>query len=223
MGCHIIYSHCIRSKFIPGIPFINQMGLTAIGTMILIIIISYRKEKVKMIERDSIGHGIILHSPIFNISFIIYILASVLYAIHGKICLHLIQNNRNSKRKINRTFKFRLYCFQLTDWLVGRDENYRSTKSIVLPVPLNESIKILKSVCFYKYSMTANYPPPPLVIAIQVINPLSPSIVDIKEKFRKKQLKSIFTCMHQDRAHDAVSKAVASKERKISLKTIGKW
>ena len=31
------------------------------------------------------------------------------------------------KRKINSTFKFRLYfTFQLTDWLVGRDENYRS-------------------------------------------------------------------------------------------------
>jgi SSS family solute:Na+ symporter len=61
----------------------NQMGLTAIGTMILIIIISYQKGKgeddPKGIQLDK---GLFSTSPIFNISaFIICILTSVLYAI----------------------------------------------------------------------------------------------------------------------------------------------
>ena len=73
----------ISLKFIPGIPFINQMGLTAIGTMILIIIISYQTGKG---EDDSKGikldKRLFSTSPIFNISaFIICILTSVLYTI----------------------------------------------------------------------------------------------------------------------------------------------
>ena len=73
----------IGLKFIPGIPFINQMGLTAIGTMILIIIISYQTGKG---EDDPKGiqleKGFFTTSPIFNISaFVICILTAVLYAV----------------------------------------------------------------------------------------------------------------------------------------------
>ncbi len=73
----------IGLKFIPGIPFINQMGLTAIGTMILIIIISYQTGKG---EDDPKGiqleKGLFTTSPIFNISaFVICILTAVLYAV----------------------------------------------------------------------------------------------------------------------------------------------
>ena len=73
----------IGLKFIPGIPFINQMGLTAIFTMILIIIISYQRGKgqddPKGIQLDK---GLFSTNLIFNISaFIIFIITSVLYAI----------------------------------------------------------------------------------------------------------------------------------------------
>ena len=73
----------IGLKFIPGIPFINQMGLTAIGTMILIIIISYQTGKG---EDDPKGiqleKGFFTTSPIFNISaFVICILTAVLYVV----------------------------------------------------------------------------------------------------------------------------------------------
>ncbi len=73
----------IGLKFIPGIPFINQMGLTAIGTMIIIIIISYQTGKgVDDPKGIKLHKGLFTTSPAFNISaFIICILTAVLYAV----------------------------------------------------------------------------------------------------------------------------------------------
>ena len=70
-------------KFIPGLPFMNQMGLTAIGTMLVIVLISFRtgsgKDDPKGID---LHKGLFATSPVFNISaFVICILTAVLYAI----------------------------------------------------------------------------------------------------------------------------------------------
>lgn len=72
----------IGFKFIPGVPFMNQMGLTAVGTMVVIAIISQMENKgaddPKGIE---LGGGLFKTSPTFNIAaFAICIITAVLYA-----------------------------------------------------------------------------------------------------------------------------------------------
>ena len=72
----------IAFKFLSGMPFMNQMGLTAIATMVVIVIVS------KMFgsgEDDANGidlsGGLFKTSPVFNISaFAICIITAVLYA-----------------------------------------------------------------------------------------------------------------------------------------------
>ncbi len=70
-------------KFVPGMPFMNQMGLTALGTMIVIVIVSYitgqGKDDVKGID---ISKGYFATGPVFNISaFVICVITAVLYAL----------------------------------------------------------------------------------------------------------------------------------------------
>lgn len=73
----------IAFKYAPGIPFMNQMGLTALLTMVIIIIVSYiiRKgeDDPKGIE---LSGGLFKTEPVFNISaFAIGIITAVLYAL----------------------------------------------------------------------------------------------------------------------------------------------
>ncbi|MCV9389405.1 sodium/sugar symporter [Reichenbachiella ulvae] len=73
----------VALKFVPGMPFMNQMGLTAIGTMIVIAIISQvtgkGQEDPKGIE---ITKDLFKTSPTFNISaFVICLLTAILYAL----------------------------------------------------------------------------------------------------------------------------------------------
>ncbi|WP_422361949.1 sodium/sugar symporter [Reichenbachiella sp.] len=72
----------IAFKFVPGMPFMNQMGLTAIGTMIVIAIISQittgGADDPKGID---LHKGLFKTSPTFNIAaFAICIITAVLYA-----------------------------------------------------------------------------------------------------------------------------------------------
>ncbi|MEO9804159.1 MAG: sodium/sugar symporter [Reichenbachiella sp.] len=73
----------IGLKMVPGIPFMNQMGLTALGTMIVIAVISQVSgggtDDPKGIE---LHKGLFKTSPTFNISaFAICIITAVLYAL----------------------------------------------------------------------------------------------------------------------------------------------
>lgn len=73
----------IGFKFVPGMPFMNQMGLTALATMVVIVVISNitgkGKEDAKGID---LSGGLFKTSPVFNISaFAICIITAVLYAL----------------------------------------------------------------------------------------------------------------------------------------------
>lgn len=73
----------ISFKFFPGMPFMNQMGLTTIASMIVILVISQitgkGEDDAKGIE---LGGGLFKTSPTFNVSaFAICIITAVLYAL----------------------------------------------------------------------------------------------------------------------------------------------
>ena len=70
-------------KLFPEMPWMNQMGLTALLSMVVIIIVSYAtgggKDDAKGI---SLGGGLFKTTPTFNIAaFVICILTAVLYAL----------------------------------------------------------------------------------------------------------------------------------------------
>lgn len=73
----------IAFKLVPGIPFMNQMGLTALATMVVIVIISYRTGKGEDDPKGiDLSGGIFKTGPVFNISaFAICIITAVLYAL----------------------------------------------------------------------------------------------------------------------------------------------
>jgi len=72
----------IGLKMIPGIPFMNQMGLTALGTMVVIAIISQMENGGADDEKGiDLSGDLFKTSPVFNISaFAICIITAVLYA-----------------------------------------------------------------------------------------------------------------------------------------------
>ncbi|MGL1889619.1 MAG: sodium/sugar symporter [Reichenbachiella sp.] len=69
--------------FMADMPFMNQMGLTAVGTMIVIMIISQLEGKGQNDPKGiEIGGGLFKTSPVFNISaFAICLITAVLYSI----------------------------------------------------------------------------------------------------------------------------------------------
>lgn len=73
----------IGFKFVPGMPFMNQMGLTALATMVVIIVISNITGKGKEDEKGiNLSGDLFKTSPVFNISaFAICIITAVLYAL----------------------------------------------------------------------------------------------------------------------------------------------
>ncbi|UXP30697.1 sodium/sugar symporter [Reichenbachiella agarivorans] len=82
-GAVISVPIAIAFKFVPGMPFMNQMGLTAVATMIVIMIISQLtgggKDDPKGID---LSKGLFKTNPTFNISaFVICLLTAVLYAL----------------------------------------------------------------------------------------------------------------------------------------------
>ena len=82
-GAIISVPIAIGFKFIQGIPFMNQMGLTALGTMVVIVIISQLTGKGKDDAKGiDLSGGIFKTNPVFNISaFAICIITAVLYAL----------------------------------------------------------------------------------------------------------------------------------------------
>ena len=73
----------IGLKFFPNMPFMNQMGLTALGTMVVIIIVSQITGKGKDDEKGiDLSGGLFKTSARFNISaFAISIITAILYAL----------------------------------------------------------------------------------------------------------------------------------------------
>jgi len=73
----------IGFKFVPGMPFMNQMGLTALATMVVIIIVSQLTGKGENDPKGiDLSGGLFKTSPVFNIStFAIGIITAVLYAL----------------------------------------------------------------------------------------------------------------------------------------------
>jgi len=73
----------IGFKFVPGMPFMNQMGLTAIGTAVVILIVSQLTGNGKDDEKGiELTKGLFKTSAGFNISaFAICIITAVLYAL----------------------------------------------------------------------------------------------------------------------------------------------
>ncbi|MEQ9148502.1 MAG: sodium/sugar symporter [Cytophagales bacterium] len=73
----------LLKEFVPGMPFLNQMGFTAIGTMIIIVIVSYISGKGEDDPKGiEISKGYFKTSSKFNISaFAICIITAVLYAL----------------------------------------------------------------------------------------------------------------------------------------------
>lgn len=69
-------------KMVPGIPFMNQMGLTALGTMVVIAIISQMENKGADDEKGiELSNELFKTSPTFNIAaFAICIITAALYA-----------------------------------------------------------------------------------------------------------------------------------------------
>ncbi|MFY0627922.1 MAG: sodium/sugar symporter [Reichenbachiella sp.] len=82
-GAIISVPIAIGFKFVPGIPFMNQMGLTALGTMIVIMIISQMTGKGANDEKGiDLGGSLFKTSPTFNIAaFAICIITAVLYGL----------------------------------------------------------------------------------------------------------------------------------------------
>lgn len=82
-GAIISVPIAIAFKFVPGMPFMNQMGLTALGTMVVIVIISNITGKGQDDPKGiPLTKDLFKTSPIFNISaFVICILTAVLYAL----------------------------------------------------------------------------------------------------------------------------------------------
>ena len=70
-------------KLLPGIPFMNQMGLTCLLTMLVIIIVSYMGGKGKGNEKGiELTKGLFKTTPAFNIgAFAITLILVVLYAL----------------------------------------------------------------------------------------------------------------------------------------------
>lgn len=70
-------------KLFPGIPFMNQMGLTCLLSMLVIIIVSYLDGKGKDNEKGiDLSHGLFKTTPAFNIgAFTISIILVVLYSL----------------------------------------------------------------------------------------------------------------------------------------------
>ncbi len=73
----------LLKEFAPGMPFLNQMGFTAIGTMIIIVIVSYISGKGEDDPKGiDISKGYFKTGSKFNISaFAICIITAVLYAL----------------------------------------------------------------------------------------------------------------------------------------------
>lgn len=73
----------IGLKFVPDMPFMNQMGLTALGTMVVIAVVSQLENKGQNDPKGiNINQELFKTSPTFNISaFAIAIITAVLYAI----------------------------------------------------------------------------------------------------------------------------------------------
>jgi SSS family solute:Na+ symporter len=73
----------IAFKFVPGIPFMNQMGLTALITMAITVIISYSEGKGKDDEKGiPLTKNLFKTDPVFNTSaFTVCIICAVLYAL----------------------------------------------------------------------------------------------------------------------------------------------
>jgi len=74
----------IGFKFVPGMPFMNQMGLTALATMIVIFAVSKITGKGENDPKGiDLSGGLFKTSPTFNISaFAICIITAVLYALY---------------------------------------------------------------------------------------------------------------------------------------------
>ncbi|MEQ8549908.1 MAG: sodium/sugar symporter [Cyclobacteriaceae bacterium] len=70
-------------KFVPGMPFMNQMGLTCLLTMLVIAIFSYLETGGKDSDKGiNISSALFKTSPTFNIgSFAVMIVVTVLYAL----------------------------------------------------------------------------------------------------------------------------------------------
>lgn len=70
-------------KFFPSIPFMNQMGLTCLLSMLVIVIVSYMDGKGKDSEKGiNLSSSLFKTSPTFNIgAFAILIICSALYAL----------------------------------------------------------------------------------------------------------------------------------------------
>nr|AAK62836.1 MS114, putative Na+/glucose symporter subunit [Microscilla sp. PRE1] len=70
-------------KAFPEIPWMNQMGLTAVFTILIIMILSYIENKGRSDHKGIIFHkGLFKTGPAFNISaFVICIILAVLYAV----------------------------------------------------------------------------------------------------------------------------------------------
>ena len=73
----------IGFKFVPGMPFMNQMGLTAVATMLVIIVVSHMTGKGEDDAKGiDIGGGLFKTNATFNIwAFVICLLTAMLYAI----------------------------------------------------------------------------------------------------------------------------------------------
>lgn len=82
-GAIISVPIAIAFKFVPDMPFMNQMGLTALGTMVVIMIISQISGKGQEDPKGiTLGKDLFKTSPIFNISaFVICLLTAILYAL----------------------------------------------------------------------------------------------------------------------------------------------